>query len=98
MSAPRGACLDPPRSALPTRDDASHLCPRRECPESQRVGGQAPEPGPPGKPRNAALGPPNSSVQWAVGFTDADFDDDAGRTQMRFELSLNVSSASASIT
>jgi hypothetical protein len=42
--------------------------------------------------------PANSSVQWAVGFADADFDDDAGRTQARFELSLSVQGASAQIS
>jgi hypothetical protein len=42
--------------------------------------------------------PPTSSVQWGVGFADADFDDDAGKTQARFEMSLTVQGASASIT
>jgi hypothetical protein len=39
--------------------------------------------------------PPNSNVGWAVGFADADFDDDAGKTQMRFELTLSAQGASA---
>ena len=42
--------------------------------------------------------PANSFVQWAVGFADADFDDEAGRTQARFEMSLNVQGASAQIS
>lgn len=41
--------------------------------------------------------PPNSSVQWGVGFADADFDDEAGKTQARWEMTLNVGGASASI-
>jgi hypothetical protein len=42
--------------------------------------------------------PASSTVQWAVGFADADFDDDAGKTQARFEMSLYVTGASAQIS
>ena len=42
--------------------------------------------------------PTNSFVQWGVGFADADFDDDAGRTQARFEMSLTVQGANANIS
>ena len=53
-------------------------------------------------PAQTSLGqwgdPPNSNVSWRIGFADADFDDDAGRTEARFELELTVSGASASIS
>jgi hypothetical protein len=53
-------------------------------------------------PAQTSLGqwgdPPNSNVGWRIGFADADFDDDAGRTEARFELELTVSGASASIS